>query len=287
MTTFTDRTPTGVTVTQVASSQYTTWLLDSTGHVWGCGQNSYGQQSSGSTDGVTTFTGRGPPGSINIQPVTLFSTPMAFGAPLTATPITWHAGGEDWMLTTSDVLTLYHASISTPMVWDSDTQITIANGHITATYNGSDVVLDVQSVYYRTTDNPNATASKAKYVITDGTGYIYEDGSIIAFGMIDDAVIEAKGPLNSVTMVNLYGATDPGFNTEAESPHEGILNVTSMTISDGATTGTPMAVIIPDAVQYIEMAPDETMQAVVGLIPLLLVIGIVVAIVGMMFIRRE
>ena len=56
----TDRTPTDETVTQVACSNSTTWLITQSGKVYGTGQNNYGQQSSGDTTNVTTFTDRTP-----------------------------------------------------------------------------------------------------------------------------------------------------------------------------------------------------------------------------------
>ena len=58
--TFTDRTPSGKTVTQVACSQYTTWIITQDGKVYGCGQGNNGQQGSGDTTNVTTFTDRTP-----------------------------------------------------------------------------------------------------------------------------------------------------------------------------------------------------------------------------------
>ena len=60
VTTFTDRTPEGKTVTQVACSQYTTWFMTQDGKVYGCGQGNSGQQGSGNTTDVKTFTDRTP-----------------------------------------------------------------------------------------------------------------------------------------------------------------------------------------------------------------------------------
>lgn len=47
-----------VKVTQTACSTYTTWYVTNSGELYGCGRGNYGQQGSGSTDNVTTFTKR-------------------------------------------------------------------------------------------------------------------------------------------------------------------------------------------------------------------------------------
>ena len=209
---------------------------------------------------------------------------MVFGAPLTATPMTWHAGGEDWMLTTSDVLTLYHASLSTPMVWDSDTQITIANGHITATYNGSDVVLDVQSVYYRTEDNPNATVGRAGYVIMSDSAYIKDDTQILGFflpeaqcgalasGTMDDVMVTVMGTTESmISRATVTAAADPD--------HEGIYDLTDMRL-EGFEESDPLSIVVTKSVTIREEIPDETLNGILDLVPLFVVVGLLIGIVG-------
>lgn len=47
-----------VKVTQIACSTYTAWYVTNTGELYGCGRGDHGQQGSGSTDNVTTFTKR-------------------------------------------------------------------------------------------------------------------------------------------------------------------------------------------------------------------------------------
>ena len=67
VTTFTDRTPNGETVTQVACSNNTTWIVTQDGKVYGCGQGTNGQQGSGNTTDVTTFTDRTPTDKVVTQ----------------------------------------------------------------------------------------------------------------------------------------------------------------------------------------------------------------------------
>ena len=55
VTSFTDRTPSGVTVSQIVGNARSTWLLTSDGKAYGCGQNTNGQQGSGDTTDVTSF----------------------------------------------------------------------------------------------------------------------------------------------------------------------------------------------------------------------------------------
>ena len=43
---------------QIACSTDTTWYLTTTGDLYGCGSNNYGQQGSGDTTNVLTFTKR-------------------------------------------------------------------------------------------------------------------------------------------------------------------------------------------------------------------------------------
>ena len=45
-------------VSQVISSQYATWYITTSGDLYGCGLNNYGQQGSGATSNVLTFTKR-------------------------------------------------------------------------------------------------------------------------------------------------------------------------------------------------------------------------------------
>ncbi|WP_293705045.1 hypothetical protein, partial [uncultured Parasutterella sp.] len=45
-------------VAQVVCSNSTTWYLNKSGELYGCGKGIYGQQGNGSTDNVTTFTKR-------------------------------------------------------------------------------------------------------------------------------------------------------------------------------------------------------------------------------------
>lgn len=47
-----------VKVTQIACSGNTTWYVTKSGELYGCGYGSSGQQGSGSTDKVNTFTKR-------------------------------------------------------------------------------------------------------------------------------------------------------------------------------------------------------------------------------------
>ena len=42
----------------VSVSNYTTWYIDKSGNLYGCGYNKYGQQGSGNLTDVTTFTQR-------------------------------------------------------------------------------------------------------------------------------------------------------------------------------------------------------------------------------------
>jgi alpha-tubulin suppressor-like RCC1 family protein len=42
----------------VFASDRTTWILTSKGELYSCGQNNYGQQGSGNTSNVLTFTKR-------------------------------------------------------------------------------------------------------------------------------------------------------------------------------------------------------------------------------------
>ena len=303
--TFTDRTPTDKVVTQVACSDNTTWILTTDGKVYGCGANFYGQQSSGTTN-VATFTQRGPAGSIKITPTQSSILPLnpiplnplqpfiPILSPISVTPsdITtiedWMLGGEQWMivtvsLTDGDGIALYYAGLTEPLVFDESTTFDFDNGTCTFTHNSTSYSFTYESIYYAQSDSP--ATSKADYVIMSNSAYIKSDTNIMAwFTPSNDSGALADGDTTGMAVTSISDGTvtlGDATLTYSNSDHENVYVLSDVSLAyDTDQSATPIAVIVTSSVTVSETVPDETMQSIIGLIPVVLLISLVIGLVA-------
>lgn len=302
--TFIDRTPSDKTITKISCSSNTTWILTNENEVYGCGRGNSGQQSSGigMTGNTLTFTQRDPAGSINIQSVqsslqSPLQSPLQLGplfSPLTATSsdITavndWKMGGEEWMICTVSLgadsgLALYYAGLTEPMVFDESMTFTFDNGTCTFTYNSTPYSFTYDSIYYAQSDSPET--STADYVIMSDSAYIKSDTEVLAwFTPSDDSGALADGDTTGMTVTSISdGSVTLGDATltYSNSDHENVYVLSDVSLTyDTDQSATPIAVIVTSSITISETVPDETMQSIINLIPIVLLISLVIGLVA-------
>ena len=219
--TFTDRTPSGKTIVSVSASDSTTWLLDSDGHVWGCGLGDRGQQGSGEFNNHTTFADRTPSG-ISMATVRATATTTWL---LDTGGYAWGCGknaeGQQGKGDTGDVSTFTQRTFNYPinlisvsplavsvespsfvmggenwMICITGSGIALYNAgltepmewttKVTFSFNNGTMTIDnytmpYTSIYYKTVYDKHASESAAKFVVSEGTTYIKADTPILSY----------------------------------------------------------------------------------------------------------
>ena len=244
-----------------------------------------------------------PPGTVNIQPVqsslqSPLQSPLHLGplfSPLSATPndITsvndWKMGGEEWMICTVTLgadsgLALYYAGLTEPMVFDESMTFTFNNGTCTFTYNSTPYSFTYESIYYAQSDSP--ATSTADYVIMSDSAYIKSDTKILAwFTPSDDSGALADGDTTGMAVTSISDGTvtlGDATLTYSDSDHENVYVLSNVSLTyDTDQSATPIAVIVTSSVTVSETVPDETMQTVISLIPVVLLITLVIGLVAL------
>ena len=312
VTTFTNRTPNGITaVTDVACSAGATWII-ADGKVYGCGSGNTYQQSSGSTSNVKSFTQRGPPGSINIptqlspqnftpihldplNPLTphinpLNPVPMQFIDYTAITGFdTWQMGGEDWMLATVTVgvdqyaLALYYAGLTEPLVWDEDVHMVFDNGTLTVTNNGTSYTMDYTSIYYR---------GQGDYVLASN-GYLRADSQFLAYATpTADSGALVKGTMTDNDLVSIADGSitldDVVITSSEVEGYPGLSTMSAVTVQyDTDQTSTATSVILPKNVTVTISEDDEMYSTILDAIIIFVIVAILMGVIGLFAYTRS
>ena len=290
----------------------TTWAVTTDGKLFGCGANESGQQGSGGTGSVTTFTQRGPPGSVNIStpsviphainpihlnpnlpftPVPLVLNSIS-PSDITGTDYTFHAGGNDWMLATVSVgqdqyaLALYYVGLTAPLLWDEDVTMTFSNGSLTVENGGNTYTMDYTTIFYKD--------SKGTYVLNDGTGgYVKNDTTIIGYSIpVSGSGIEVTGTPSSLTAMSIADGSitvsGTGAIVTADTDYDDVKSFSEISATydtDGKAICT--SVILPKTVTVITPSDNNTLDDLLSVIPLFLILGTLVMFVTAMFVMRR
>ena len=305
VTTFTQRLS-GQTIASVSSSIITIWAVTTDGKLFGCGDNDQGQQGDGTTTDVKTFTQRGPAGSVNIPVIVPLNphiiTPigpsiiinpvvpvMTLVTPndIVGTDYTFHAGGNDWMLCTVSVgqdqyaLALY-IGLTEPLLWDQDVTMVFSNGSMTIENNGQSYTLTYTSIYFKGNGN---------YVLTSESAYVWDDTEIIGFAIpTSDSAIEVYGTVSDYGAITLADGTITLGDADIESAltdYDDVYLVSEVSATyDTDQTAICSSVIVPKNVTITETVEDTSLAQLMYAVPLFLVIGVLMFVVGFVVYRR-
>ena len=292
-----------IEIAKVVCSEYTTWVVTTDGKLFGCGDNDYGQQGSGDTTGVTTFTQRNMVGSVNIpvaiQPLNVplniphlnfgpMIMPLSINASsMTGTDYTWLAGGEDWMLCTVSVgqnqyaLALFYAGATDPLLWDEDVALTFSNGTLSGTNNGTPFTMTYTSIFYK---------GNGDYLLMTGDAYVMDDTNILGYAIPSAGNgLMVKGTITSLTAENIGGDITVGDAAvvSASTDYDSASMISEVSAAYNTDqTAVCSSVIVPKKVTVTETVEDGTMKAILSVIPLVLIVGLVLAIVGTFLYKR-
>ena len=299
----------GETIASVNCSDSTTWAVTTDGKLFGCGKNTYGNQGDGTTTDVTTFTQRGPPGLVNIatpvspQQINLNPIHLNPSVPFTPIPLspmsitasaivgtdyTFQAGGNDWMLATVSTgqdqyaIALYYAGLTEPLVWDDDVTFSFSNGTMTVVNGGQTYTMDYTSIYYK---------GNGDYILTNESAYVKSDTQIIGYAIpTTDSGIEVTGTIGDLEALAIADGSitiGDAAVTTADTDYENVYTMSGLSATyDTDQTASCTSVIVPKKVIVTETVENETMDAMLSVIPLVMIVGLVMGVVGGFIYKR-
>ena len=290
------------TIAKIVCSNYTTWSVTTDGKLFGCGNGQYGQQGNGNTNGISTFTQRGPAGSVNIpvaiQPLNVLpNNPHLNPAPMlllnnvsseniVGTDYTFHAGGTGWLLCTVSVgqdqyaLALFSSDLQSPLLWDEDTALMFSNGTMTAENGGSTYTMTYTDIYFE---------GNGEYVLTTGTANVLSDTQLIGFSIPSPGdAVQVTGVLNNMTAAMLGGSSTVGTVTATaeDTDYDEVKNITAISVAYNSDSAVCSSLIAPKKVTVTETVENETMKAILSIVPLVMIVGLMLAVVGTVLYKR-
>ena len=302
VTSFTQRL-TNETISSIAAGSSTTWAVTTDSKLFGCGWNNYGQQGSGDTTNVTTFTQRGPPGAVNIpaqispqmqslnsprfSPAPMLLLNSVSPASIVGTDYTFHAGGTGWLLCTVSVgqdqyaLALFSSSLQSPLLWDEDAALLFSNGTMTCENDGVTYTMTYTDIYFE---------GNGGYVLTTGAANVKDDTNIIAFSVPSPGeAVQVTGTLDDLTAAVLSGSSSAGAvtATSEDTDYEEIKNVTEISAEYGSSSAVCSSIIVPNKVTTIIEVDDEVMGTLLSIVPMVTIVGLILAVLGTFMFKRQ
>ena len=282
-----------------------TWALTTDGKLFGCGQSNNGQQGNGTTADVTTFTQRGPPGSVNIAPVlnpVPIITPINPGiiiqpivplnnvtvSDIISTDYTFLAGGEDWLLCSVSIgvdaygLALYYDGLAAPLVWDSDITLEFSNGSLTVTNNGQSYTMQYDSIYF---------LGKGDYVLMTSPAYVFDDTDVIGYAIpTTDSGIIVKGTIGSLTPLSIADGSITSLVSATAaydgSDYDDVSILSGIEVAYDSDTASCTSIIVPKKIVITTTVEDHTIDAILSAIPMIVIAALLLASVTIFISRR-
>lgn len=281
------------------------------GKVYGCGGNSSGNQGSGNTTNVTSFTERYPFATAGLMSVSL----MSYGSPglalndvpimpmadpvepvepvnaLITNDVDFLAGGSNWILMPLEVsegvynLALYYNGSDEPMLWSDQVIITFSHGTCTFTNSGDDYTFTYTDIYYKADDGD--------CVITDADGAIVMDDVVLAGWAMptEDCLISFVGESANIVITGDAESVGAVAVESHAGEYEGVIVIDSVTapaVIDGQDATVHFDKIVATKEFKVKnVIPDETTQSVVSIIPIVIVLGLVMGVVAYMMRRQD
>lgn len=203
------------------------------------------------------------------------------------TDYTWHAGGEDWMLCTVSTgqdqyaLALFYAGATEPLLWDEDVTLTFSNGTLSGTNNGTPFTMTYTSIFYK---------GNGDYLLMTGDAYVMDDTNILGYAIPSAGNgLMVKGTVSSLTAENIGGDITVGDAAvvSASTDYDGVSTISEVSAAYNTDqTAICSSVIVPKKVTVTETVEDGTMKAILSVIPLVLIVGLVLAIAGTVLYKR-
>ena len=300
--TFTQRLS-GETISSVGNGVNATWVVTTDGKLYGCGNNANGNQGDGTTTDVLTFTQRTVPLNgvnipIAIQPLNVpLNNPHLNPAPtlllnsvspanIVGTDYTFHAGGTGWLLCTVSVgqdqyaLALFSSDLQSPLLWDEDTALMFSNGTMTAENGGSTYTMTYTDIYFE---------GNGEYVLTTGAANVLSDTQIIGFSIPSPGdAVQVTGVLGNLTAAMLGGSSTVGTVTATaeDTDYDEVKNITAISVAYNSDSAVCSSLIAPKKVTVTETVENTTMKAILSIVPLVMIVGLMLAIIGTVLYKR-
>lgn len=193
-------------------------------------------------------------------------------------------------------LALYYAGLSEPLIWDSSTTLDFIGGTCTITNDGTVYTFNYDNIFVRTQGGTGTGVGRYVYAQIDDNPIISPSTSMLAYAR--PTVTSGMEFTGTYTANQLLSIADgditvgtPTLTTDSVDALEELYRVTGLTGTyevDNETESVTFDSVIVDRQQTATtVEPLPGVDAVLSVIPLILLIGVVLGCVGFIAIKRE